>query len=708
MSNLNESYMKINSIVLGLAVLTVWMSLGSCDRESAVTDVQSPDFTGQLTQQEIDGGVMTPEILWKFGRIGEHRLSPDGRVVVYTVSRYNADTEERITDIFTVTASGTDLMKLTGSDGVCFNPRWKPGTGELGYLSDASGEVQLWEMDINGEEKRQVSEIKGGINGFEYSPDGSRILYLKEVKFRATTTEQYPDLPKADVRIIDELMYRHWDHWEDAFVSHIFVADLTDEGLSGSKDIMEGEPYEAPLSPWFDQAEITWNADGTAIAYSCKKMSANEYAVSTDADIYIYSLDSGNTINITEGMPGYDKYPAFSPDGRMVAWQSMETPGFEADKERLMVMDLDEMKPRYLTEAYDGNVKNLEWSDDNQRIWFITGQQATYQVGSIGVDSMDIEILTDGMHDITSFQVAEGVMTVSRMSMQMATELYRMDADTGELSPITFVNKQIYDHIEMGEVRSRWVPTTDGKEMLVWVIYPPGFDTTKQYPALLYCQGGPQSAVSQFFSYRWNFQMMAAGDYIVVAPNRRGLPTFGQEWNDQISTDYGGQNMRDYLAAIDEVAAEPYVDEERLGAVGASYGGYSVFYLAGIHEGRFKTFISHCGIFNMESMYTETEEVFFVHHDNGGAYWEEPKPRNYRFSPHLKVSEWDTPILVISGEYDFRIPYTQSMQAFNAAQLLGIESKLLIFPEESHFVLSPQSSILWQREFRGWLDRYLK
>lgn len=680
--------------------------LYSCNSE--VSQEAEPDFSGSLTQEEIAGGVMTPEILWKFGRVGDHRLSPDGKVVVYAVTRYDAVTQERVTDIFTVTSEGTDLLKLTGSDGAHFNPRWKPGSSQIGYLSSASGEVQLWEMDVNGAVKTQISEVEGGISGFEYSPDGSRVLYLKEVKFRETTEELYPDLPEANVMITDELMYRHWDHWEDAYVSHVFMAELEGDRLVNHVDIMEGEPYEAPLSPWFDNAEITWNADGSKIAYSCKKMSRDAYAVSTDADIYLYDVETGETMNMTGEMNGYDKYPAFSPDGRYMAWQSMETPGYEADKERLMLMDLETREISYLTEDFDQNVAHLSWSADGSAIWFITGHHATYQVGRIVLDSMHIDMVTDGIHNITSFDLQGDVMTASVMSMQMATELFRIDAGTGDMRQISFVNKQIYDHIGMGEVRSRWVQTTDRKEMLVWEILPPGFDSTKTYPALLYCQGGPQSAVSQFFSYRWNFQMMAAGGYVVVAPNRRGLPTFGQEWNEQISTDYGGQNMRDYLSAIDAFAEAPYVDAERLGAVGASYGGYSVFYLAGIHEGRFSAFISHCGIFNMESMYTETEEVFFVHHDNGGAYWDVPKPRNYAFSPHLKVAEWDTPILVISGEYDFRIPYTQSMQAFNAAKLLGVESRLLVFPEESHFVLQPQNSILWQREFRGWLDKYLK
>jgi len=699
--------MKNRIIPMAVMLLCSAIFLSGCKSGQEPATEVKPDFSGALTKAEIEGGILTPEILWKYGRIGEQKLSSDGRLVVYSVTRYDATTQSRETNLFAVTSSGTDLVKLT-EGGTNVNPRWKPGTSRIGFLSAESGSMQLWEMNVNGENKIQVSDIGGGINGFEYSPDGSNILYLKEVKFRDTPADIYPDLPKANVRITEELMYRHWDHWEDEFASHIFVARITDQGLGKSIDIMEGEPYETPLSPYFDQAEISWNSDGSAIAYTCKKMSRNEYAQSTNSDIYLYTLSTGETINLTEGMEGYDKYPVFSPDGSKMAWQSMETPGFEADKDRLMVMDLATKEITYLTADVDQSVSSLAWSDDSKTIWFITGHYATYQIGNINLDSMVFNTVTTGIHDYTSFELNGNVMIASRMSMQRATELFRIDPYTGESQAISDVNGNIYENITMGAVKERWVTTTDRKQMLVWVIYPPGFDSTKTYPTLLYCQGGPQSAVSQFFSYRWNFQMMAANGYIVVAPNRRGLPTFGQAWNDQISTDYGGQNMKDYLAAIDDVAKEPYVDADHLGAVGASYGGYSVFYLAGIHEGRFKAFISHCGIFNMESMYGETEEMFFVNHDNGGAYWDVPKPRNYRFSPHLNVNNWDTPILIITGENDFRIPYTQSMEAFNAAQLHGIPSKLLVFPEESHFVVKPQNSILWQREFKNWLDTYLK
>ncbi|MGC9341214.1 MAG: S9 family peptidase, partial [Bacteroidales bacterium] len=520
--------------------------------------------------------------------------------------------------------------------------------------------------------------------------------------------EIHEDLPLAEVRIMDDLMYRHWNSWHDYSYSHIFVSTMRENGYFDGTDIMEGEEWDAPLSPYFDQAEITWSPDGRYIAYTCKKMKGKDYAVSTNSDIYLYDIQKETTENITKGMQGYDKYPSFSNKGDMLAWQSMETPGYEADKNRLFIMDLATGEKEYLTSDFDQDAEHLVWSKDDSKIYFISGVEATYQLYQIDIETQEIFQITKGDHDYNSFQLGDGFLTGEKMSISMATELFRIDLPAGEEKQLSFVNKNIYDNIEMGRVEERWVTTTDKKEMKVWVIYPPNFDPEKKYPALLYCQGGPQSAVSQFFSFRWNFQMMAANNYIIVAPNRRGLPTFGTEWNEQISGDYGGQNIKDYLSAIDAVKTEDFVDENRLGAIGASYGGFSVFYLAGHHEGRFKAFISHCGIFNFESMYASTEEMFFVNHDMGGAYWDKPKPESYKFSPHLYVDKWDTPIMIITGEYDFRIPYTESLQAFNAAQLNGVPSKLLVFPNETHFVLKPQNSILWQREFFGWLDKYLK
>jgi dipeptidyl aminopeptidase/acylaminoacyl peptidase len=680
----------------------------SCNEKKESEKNEIGGLSGSLTEEEMEGGILTPEILWKFGRISDHQLSPDGETIIFTVTRFDYKTNGSVSKIYSVPVEGGETRQVTDDGSSCYHPRWKPDGSAIGYISAASGDPQIWEVSVNGTENQQVSSIEGGITGFEYSPNGNMVLYTKNVKLEKTPSEIYEDLPLVNVKMIDDLMYRHWDDWHDYSYSHIFITTIREDGISDGKDIMEGEQWDAPLSPYFDQAEISWSPDGKYIAYTCKKMKGKDYAVSTNSDIFLYDINDDITTNLTKGMPGYDKYPSFSNDGSKIAWQSMETPGYEADKDRLFIMDLESGEKTYLTKDFDQDAEHLVWSSDDSRIYFISGTEATYQLYHIDVESSDITQITSGNHNYTNFHPGNGFLTAEKMSMSMATEIFRVDVNSGEEEQISHVNKDIYDHIEMGRVEERWVKTTDNKDMKVWVIYPPNFDENRKYPALLYCQGGPQSAVSQFFSYRWNFQLMAANDYIIVAPNRRGLPTFGTEWNEQISEDYGGQNIQDYLSAIDAVKTEEFVDEESLGAVGASYGGFSVFYLAGHHEGRFNAFISHCGIFNFESMYASTEEMFFVNHDMGGAFWETPRPRSYNFSPHLYVSRWDTPILIITGQYDFRIPYTQSLQAFNAAQLNNVPSKLLVFPEETHFVLQPQNSILWQREFFSWLDTYLK
>lgn len=689
-----------------LVIFLLSFSISCKQDEKQIKD--DTTFSGELTPKEIENGVLTPEILWKFGRISDHQLSPDGNTIAFNVTRFNYKTNKSVSDIYLLPVNGGEATRLTNSKYSCYNPRWKYDGSAIAYISAASGEPQIWEITTDGENNEQVSKIEGGITGFEFSPHGNMVLYTKEVKLDETPGEIYKDLPLASVRIIDDLMYRHWNEWHDYKYSHIFVTTVREDGIYEGKDIMEGEEWDAPLSPYFDQSEISWSPDGQYIAYTCKKMKGKDYALSTNSDVYLYDIRNKTTRNLTKGMRGYDKYPSFSNDGNMLAWQSMETPGYEADKDRLFIMDLESEERTYLTKDFDQDAEHLTWSEDDSKIYFISGIEATYQIYSVDVESQRITQITDGVHNYTGFELGEGFLTGEKMSMSMATEIFKVDIPSGNEVQLTYVNQNIYEHIEMGRVESRWVTTTDNKQMKVWVIYPPDFDPSKKYPALLYCQGGPQSAVSQFFSYRWNFQMMAANDYIIVAPNRRGLPTFGTEWNEQISEDYGGQNIQDYLSAIDAVKKEDYVDEESLGAVGASYGGFSVFYLAGHHEGRFDAFISHCGIFNFESMYASTEEMFFVNHDMGGAFWDTPRPHSYQFSPHLYVNKWDTPILIITGEYDFRIPYTQSLQAFNAAQLNDVPSKLLVFPEETHFVLKPQNSILWQREFFSWLDKYLK
>ncbi|MDX9941671.1 MAG: S9 family peptidase [Bacteroidales bacterium] len=649
---------------------------------------------------------MIPENLWELNRISDVQISPDGTQVLYGVTSYDIETNRGSRDLFVVAVEGGQPRSLTRTEASEANGVWRPDGRKIGFIREG----QLWEMEPDGSNQVKLTEIAGGITGFGYAPDMKHIFFTKEVKMMPTVHDLHPDLPQADALVYDDLMYRHWNGWSDENYSHIFVAPYMDGMIGRHWDIMEGQPYDSPVAPFGGNEQIAWTHDGKALAYTCKKLEGKEWAVSTNTDIYLYELAGGQTKNLTEFNPGYDKNPVFSPDGRYMAWESMERPGFEADKNRILVMDFQTGNWRDYSEGFDQSSDHLVWSADSRRLYFLSGVNATYQLYSLDMGNGRIDQITTGMHDYQSVALAGNYLVAQRMSMSMPTEIYRVEEGRRGTTQqaITAVNAEVLDRLEMGRVEERWVKTTDDKDMLVYVIYPPNFDPNKKYPALLYCGGGPQSAVSQYFSYRWNFQIMAAHDYIVVAPNRRGLPTFGQEWNDQISQDYGGQNMKDYFSAIDAVAAEPFVDENRLGAVGASYGGFSVYWLAGNHNGRFKAFIAHCGMFNFESWYGSTEEMFFANWDLGGSYWEKPRPHSYDFSPHNFVGNWDTPILVIHGGRDYRVPKSEGMQAFNAAQLQGIPSRFLFFPEESHFVLKPQNSILWQREFFKWLDQWLK
>lgn len=652
--------------------------------------------------------VLTAEKLWKLGRVSDVQVSPDGGQVLYGVTRYELGENSGDRNLFLLDENAESPRQITDFEGSEYNARWRPDGQKIGFIATKGGTPQLWEMNPDGTGKKQITNIKGGVTGFSYSPTLNRILFTKNVKLDKTPQEIHPDLPETDVVIADDLMYRHWDEWHDYKFSHIFIAPYKDGKVGDYTDIMKGERYDAPTQPWGGMKEIDWSPDGKRVAYTCKKLTGKEYSESTNSEIYIYNISSGETKNLTAArFEGYDKEPVFSPDGNKLVWYSMETPGFESDKQRIMLYDFESGEYKDLSKGFDQSSSHFHWSEKGDRIYFISGTEATYQLYYYDMQSGNIQQITEGKHNYQSYQLAGDHLVASRMSMSMPTEIYKVNM-SGEATQMTFTNKKLLDEIEMGRVKGRWIETTDGKKMLTWVIYPPDFDPGKKYPALLYCQGGPQSAVSQFFSYRWNFQMMAAHDYIVVAPNRRGLPTFGQEWNDQISGDYGGQNMKDYFRAIDEVAREKYVDEENLGAVGASYGGFSVFWLAGHHDGRFDAFISHCGMYNFESWYGSTEEYWFPNQDIEGPYWQDPKPESYKFSPHKSVDNWDTPIMIITGGKDFRIPYTQSLEAFNAAQLQDVPSKLLYFPEESHFVLQPQNAVLWQREFFKWLDKWLK
>ncbi len=707
----------------------------SCDKRPAPLTIDNA-----LTADEITAGRLTPEVMWKMSRAGDSSLSPDGSKLLYQQTDYSMSENRGVTTLWIEEIVSETATRLTDGTSNNLSPRWSADGSKIYFLSDRSGSMQVWEMTARGTDARQLTGSGNGegvsdVEGFGVSPDGKHIWWVQTVHVAARkSSDVHADLPKSQARIYDDLMARHWDYWDEGDYRHIFVGELGKMPVTGGKDIIGADAaWDAPLAPYFDMAEIAWNHAGTKLAYTCKPLTGTEYAVSTDSDIFVYDLTTGQTQNICkprtnaapEGicgkrepeMPGYDKYPVWSPDDRYIAFRSMRRAGNESDKERLYLYDCRTAEMRDLTETFDYNAANVAWESPD-RLLFIAPMEATHQICRVTLPKADdkdavpqIEVLTQGDHDINAFTLAKGHIAAEVCTISMATEFFDVNPATGTMVQISEINKPIYDNIRMGNVQKRRVKTTDGKEMLTWVILPPDFDATKKYPVLLYCQGGPQSVVSQFWSYRWNFQLMAAQGYIVVAPNRRGLPSFGQEWLDQISGDYSGQNIRDYLAAIDDVAREPWADETRMGCVGASYGGYSVYFLAGCHERRFKAFVSHCGIFDFDSMYGHTEELWFVNNDYGGPYWDKQNAvaqRSYANSPHKFVTNWDTPILIVTGEKDFRIPYTQSLEAFTAARVQGIPARLVEFENEAHQVFKPQNSLVWNREFFGWLDKYVK
>jgi len=652
---------------------------------------------------------LTPENLWKLKRVYSEEVSPDGKQVIFNQKEYDLENDKGVSHLYIMSVSGGDAKQISDGTSV-YEAHWRPDGKKIGYLSMASGSLQLWEMNPDGSNAKQVSKMDIEIGNWAYSPDMKHISFTSEVKIEESLADKYPDLPHATGRAYDNLMFRHWTQWHNYAYSHLMISDYADGDMSNTYvDVMKDEPHDSPTKPFGGSEQIAWSPDGKSIVYACKKKVGKDYAVSTNTDLYQYVLSSGQTENLTEGMMGYDLDPVFSNDGKQLAWMSMAQDGFESDKNVIATMNLSTKQRTLVTKDIDQTFGNIVWSADDKHIYALSPVNATYQLFEITLKDGSLRGITEGIHNINSAQLAGNVLVGTKSSMSAASEIFSWDISSGNETSLSQANKELMDKMGMGKVEKRMIETTDGKQMLTWVIYPPDFDPTKKYPTLLYCQGGPQSAVSQFFSFRWNFQLMAAQGYIVVAPNRRGLPSFGQKWNDDISKDWGGQAMRDYLSAIDEVAKEPFVDNDNLGAVGASYGGYSVYYLAGIHEGRFKTFISHCGLYNLESWYASTEELFFANWDIGGPYWVSPQPESYsKFSPHSLVQNWDTPILVIHNELDFRVPLNQGLEAFTAAQLQGIPSKLLYYPDEGHWVLKPQNGVMWHREFYGWLDQWLK
>ena len=693
-------------------IMATSVLLGSCagnGNDASNSTVETKDLIGR-SEINVTDGRMTPEALWAFGRIGGVSVSPDAKKLVYTVGYYSVPQDKGNREVFVMNADGSENTQITKTPFSEGNTVWFKNGTKIAFLSSESGSSQVWEMNPDGTGRKQLSNYDGNIEGFAFSPDEKKILFISQVKTVPSTKDKYPDLDKTTGLVITDLMYKHWDEWVTT-APHPFVADFDGEKISNPVDIMEGEPFESPMKPFGGIEQLAWNTTSDKVAYTSRKKVGKEYSLSTNSDVYEYDLKTKETRNLSEGIMGYDTNPQYSPDGKSIAWQSMEHDGYESDQNRLMVMDLESGKKTFVSKDFDSNVDAFCWSNDSKTIYFTGVWHAKTQIYAADVANCTVKQITEGQHDYSGVSLlGNDKLLALRHSISAADEIFTVSLD-GEQTQISFENKHIYDKLEMGKVEERWITTTDGKKMLTWVIYPPHFDASKKYPAVLFCQGGPQSPVSQFWSYRWNFQIMAAHDYIVIAPNRRGLPGFGKEWNEAISGDYGGQCMKDYLSAVDEISKEPFIDKDRLGCVGASFGGFSVYWLAGHHDKRFKAFIAHDGIFNMEMQYLETEEMWFANWDMGGAYWDKSNAtaqRTFANSPHRFVDKWDTPILCIHGEKDYRILANQGMAAFNAAVLRGVPAELLIYPDENHWVLKPQNSILWQRTFFEWLDKWLK
>ena len=693
------------------------LAAAGCSTSSQTDDkpIGPTPFT-DLPKSQYGDDYLTPEALWAMGRIGGADIHPTTGHIIYSVTYYSVKENRSNSELFVLPAGATEPIQLTFDNKYQGTAHWMSET-EISYISTESGSAQVWKMalTIDGNNAKagkavQLTDYEGGIDDYAFSPDFKKLLFVSQVKTVEQTADVYPDLDKASGHFHNDLMYKHWDEWTET-APHPFVAEFDGKQISHIKDLLEGEKYESPMKPFGGIEQLAWSPDCKYIAYTCRKKTGLDYAVSTNSDIYLYDLENAQTRNLTEGMMGYDINPAFSPDGSMIAWQSMERDGYESDQNRLMVMTLANGEKSFVSQAFESSVDQFIWLN-NSELAFAGVWHALAHIFTVNLQG-EIKERTQGQYDFSICGLAaDNKLLCKRHSMREPDDLYMLNLNSDELTQLTRVNNDILSNLTMGEVVPRWQTTTDGKQMLTWIIYPPHFDPSKKYPTLLYCEGGPQSPVSQFWSYRWNFMMMAANNYIIVAPNRRGLPGFGNEWNEAISGDYGGQCMRDYLTAIDEfVAAEPYVDKEHLGCVGASFGGFSVYWLAGHHDKRFKAFIAHDGIFNMEMQYLETEEKWFANWDMGGAYWDKNNPiaqRTFENSPHRFVDKWDTPILCIHGEKDYRILANQAMAAFDAAKMRGIEAELLIFPDENHWVLKPQNGILWQRRFYNWLDRWLK
>jgi dipeptidyl aminopeptidase/acylaminoacyl peptidase len=695
----------MQSLVKPIAMgATAMMLVASCSGEK-----EGDENIIDRQEYKSETGIFDINALEALGRVTEPVVSPDGTKILFGISYESVEQNASNRDLYVMNIDGSDRQRITRTAKSENNAVWFDGGKKIAFMYPVDGKPQMWVMDADGSNRKAVTNVENGIGGFKISPDESKVVLISNVKSFETASDIYPDLPQATGRVMTDIMYKHWDEWVTE-IPHPFVADFDGSKVDNILDVMEGEPYEAPMKPFGGVESLAWSPDSKQLVYVSRKKTGKEYAISTNSDLYLYDLVSKTTRNLTEGMMGYDTNPAFSPDGSRIAWLSMERDGYEADKCRLFVMDMKSGEKTDLTTQWDYTIEEFAWRPDGNALWFIAYHTGVAPVFSIDAKTGEVTELVRQKADFTSLAPVnnETVITMAH-SMVYPNDIYSVTGN--KATQITEVNKDILDQIEMPTVEERWVPTTDGKKMLTWIVYPPKFDKNKKYPAILYCQGGPQSAVSQFWSYRWNLALMASNGYIMIAPNRRGVPGFGTEWEEQISKDYPGQNMRDYLSAVDDMKNESYIDQEHIGACGASYGGFSIYWLAGNHEGRFAALLAHAGIFNTEAQYLETEEMWFANWDMGGAFWDKDNAaaqRTFAMSPHRFVDKWTAPIMITHGEFDYRILSSQGEMAFNAACLRGIPAQMLIFPDENHWILKPQNAVMWQRKFFEWFDKWLK
>ena len=698
----------MKKVLLSLATISLLVSGCKVNQSKSAEDI--------IGKQSVDvaDGRFTPEVMWGMGKMGEAKVSPDGSRIAYTVTYYDVNKNKGNAELYVMNADGSNINQITTTAKSEFNPIWL-NDNQIAFARGTENGPQIFTIDSDGKNEKQLSNIEGGIEGFMLSPDQTKVVYAATINKEKDSeiAKLYEGLPNATGRINEDLMYRHWDEWVDA-IPHIYIADFNAGNITGGTDILEGEPFECPMRPWGGLEQVAFSPDGKTIAYTCRKKVGKEYSLSTNSDIYLYNVADKSVQNISEGIMGYDQNPVFSNNGKYIVWESMEHDGYESDKQRIMLYNLETAERTDLTAKLDQTCYSYAWSDDDSKIFFISPFRGTREIFVYNFADNSFKQVTKDVHDINAFELKDGKIYTQEVSMSHPAEVFVYDANAemAQGQQISAINTEVLDKVNMGKVEERWIKTTNGEDMLVWVVYPYNYDSTQTYPALLFCQGGPQDMVSQFWSTRWNFQLMSGAGYFVIAPNRHGVPGFGTKWNEQISCDYGGQNMKDYMQAYDVIAKQhPNIDENRVGACGASYGAFSVYWLAGNHQNRFKAFLAHNGMFNLEQQYCETEEMWFVNWDLGGPYWDKNNAtaqRSYANSPHKFIQNWNTPICVIHGELDYRIVASQGMAAYNAAVLRGVPARYLYFPDENHWVLQPQNSVLWHRNFIDWFDKWLK